>query len=188
MPGQTEGLHEFQAEALERMNDAVVAVDAAGRITYWNRAAERLYGCEAKTALGRELEEVYECRWLKKEDEGAAEAALAAKGSWRGENIHITKGGKEIHVESTVGVLKDERGNVTGLLAVIRDIADRHRAEEEIARLARFPSENPNPVLRISGDGTVLYSNRAGAPLLEVWRCRRTSRCRTRGAGLRRMH
>ena len=43
---------------------------------------------------------------------------------------------------------------------------------EEVAWLARFPSENPNPVLRVSGDGCILYSNKASAPLVDVWQCR----------------
>ncbi|HUT10059.1 MAG TPA: PAS domain S-box protein, partial [Thermoguttaceae bacterium] len=56
------------------------------------------------------------------------------------------------------------------ILAVVRDITERKRAEEEIAKLARFPDENPNPVLRISGNGTLLYANRASSPLLKTWR------------------
>ncbi len=44
------------------------------------------------------------------------------------------------------------------------------RAEAELRNLARFPEENPNPVLRVSVDGTVLYCNpsAAGHP---AWRC-----------------
>jgi hypothetical protein len=38
-----------------------------------------------------------------------------------------------------------------------------------LADLAKFPSENPNPVLRIAKDGGVLYSNKAGKKLLDNW-------------------
>ncbi len=38
-------------------------------------------------------------------------------------------------------------------------------AEQEAADLARFPSENPNPVLRIAKDGTILYANAAAKSL-----------------------
>jgi signal transduction histidine kinase len=47
----------------------------------------------------------------------------------------------------------------------------RIKAEENIHNLAKFPSENPNPVLRISKKGTVLYANTAGSELLNTWGC-----------------
>jgi len=47
--------------------------------------------------------------------------------------------------------------------------AERVRAEEEIRGLAEFPSENPNPVLRVAQDGTVTYANKAGSSLLSTW-------------------
>ncbi len=53
-----------------------------------------------------------------------------------------------------------------------RDITDRKRAQEQIENLAKFPSENPNPVLRIARDGTLLYANDASQALLNEWNCR----------------
>jgi PAS domain S-box-containing protein len=49
------------------------------------------------------------------------------------------------------------------------EIAERKWAEEEIQRLARFPAENPSPVLRVARDGTVLYGNAASQSLLQEW-------------------
>ena len=46
------------------------------------------------------------------------------------------------------------------------DITERKKAEEQIEKLAKFPSENPYPIMRISGGGTVLFANRASAALL----------------------
>ena len=43
-------------------------------------------------------------------------------------------------------------------------------AAKAVADLARFPSENPNPVMRISKDGTLLYANRAARPLIAEWK------------------
>jgi len=45
----------------------------------------------------------------------------------------------------------------------------RNKAEREISRLAKFPSEDPNPVLRIAADGTILYKNRAAETFLKIW-------------------
>jgi two-component system, sensor histidine kinase and response regulator len=46
------------------------------------------------------------------------------------------------------------------------------QSEERIAWLAKFPADNPSPVIRIGADGVILYSNKAAAPLLETWGCR----------------
>jgi len=48
-----------------------------------------------------------------------------------------------------------------GIAAFFRSINDRKGAEAQARSLARLPEENPDPVLRISKDGTVLYANRA---------------------------
>ena len=47
-----------------------------------------------------------------------------------------------------------------------RKLTDAYEKQEN---LAKFPSENPNPVLRIAKDGKVLYSNKAGEQLLSKW-------------------
>jgi len=44
-------------------------------------------------------------------------------------------------------------------------------AEEEALDLSRFPEENPDPVLRISKDGKLVYANRASALILDSWKC-----------------
>ncbi len=47
----------------------------------------------------------------------------------------------------------------------------RLQAEEELRSIAKFPSENPYPVLRLSRAGTILYANKAGQGLLWDWGC-----------------
>jgi len=44
-------------------------------------------------------------------------------------------------------------------------------SEKEARILAKFPSENPDPVLRISKDNVVLYHNHAAEPILAAWGC-----------------
>ena len=46
---------------------------------------------------------------------------------------------------------------------------ERIKAEQDIENLAKFPSENPFPVLRIARDGTILYANSAASGFLEHW-------------------
>ncbi len=49
----------------------------------------------------------------------------------------------------------------------LQDITERKKNEEEIADLARFPSENPNPVLRVSQE-FIIYINKAGQELFKT--------------------
>lgn len=53
-------------------------------------------------------------------------------------------------------------------VAVFDNITKRKKAQEEIKALSRFPSENPNPVVRIARDGKVIYANDAGKEVFEV--------------------
>ena len=50
-------------------------------------------------------------------------------------------------------------------------VTGRKQSEQEIISLAKFPSENPNPMLRLSHDGIVMYANTASEPLLHLWAC-----------------
>ncbi len=66
-------------------------------------------------------------------------------------------------------VIKDSSGKTIRTYGVNQDITERKLAEERIKALAKFPSENPNPVLRVTREGKVIYSNRAGLDILDKW-------------------
>ncbi len=52
----------------------------------------------------------------------------------------------------------------------IRDITERKKAEDEIKSLAKFPDENPFPILRLNDKGVILRANRASRAMLEDWK------------------
>ncbi len=54
-------------------------------------------------------------------------------------------------------------------VAVFDVVTERKRSEQEINDLAKFPDENPNPVLRISAQGKILYANRGSEACLKTW-------------------
>ncbi|MDY6899270.1 MAG: PAS domain S-box protein [Cyanobacteriota bacterium] len=142
----------FETNILSRIGDAVVGIDNEHRIIYLNQAAERLYDINSKEFLGRSLEEAYEFHWLNPEDEQAAYDDLSATNGWQGENIHVKNNGEEIFVESSVSVLKNNSGENIGLLAVIRDITKRKRAEialkEKQQQLEAIAANNPVGIYR----------------------------------------
>ncbi len=57
------------------------------------------------------------------------------------------------------------------LAVMFQDITAEKKAVEEIAKLAKFPDENPNPVLRVSADGQLLYGNKASDRVRAMWGC-----------------
>lgn len=52
-----------------------------------------------------------------------------------------------------------------------REIVERKQAVKEIESLAKFPEENPSPVMRIAANGAIIYANQASDPLLRAWGC-----------------
>ena len=70
----------------------------------------------------------------------------------------LKKGGQILHAEMNVASIIWE--NSDSYLITIRDMSMRKEAEKQIENIAKFPSENPNPVLRVS-DGIISYANLA---------------------------
>jgi PAS domain S-box-containing protein len=122
----------FRGEILAQVSDAVIATDSKLHITYFNTAAERQYGMSASSVLGKPLSKVYETRWLQPEAEAEAATALRERGEWRGENVHVRLDGSAMQVESSVSVLHETMGQPSGVLAVIRNISDRRRVEDNM--------------------------------------------------------
>ena len=122
----------FHGEMLAQVSDVVIAVGGEDRIIYLNAAAERLYGFTSSEALGRPLSQIYDLCWMDPEDEAQAEAALRERGEWRGESQHVRRDGQRLDIESSVTVLRDLEGRVTGRLAVIRDITERKTHDKKL--------------------------------------------------------
>ena len=81
----------------------------------------------------------------------------------------LRKDGSTFQVYTQTDVIM-RGGELVGLRGIVMNITDQKRAEEEIGNLAKFPSENPNPVLRIRKDGVILYANYASESWLEKWK------------------
>lgn len=167
-------LSSLVSDVLEHLVDEVIAVDAAYRVTFLNAAARRRYGVALDQVVGQPLNSLHEWRWLRAGDEAVARRALESpdgEGVWRGESLRIMHDGTQSHVETTVSVLRDAAGARTGLVAVVRDIERRKRAERRSELLARLGTlitlrRGPRPLLRgvlallveSLGAGTVSYA------------------------------
>ena len=81
----------------------------------------------------------------------------------------VQPSGRVVWVHDRGELSRDEAGNPERLLVSTLDITKLKKAEEITERLARFPMENPSPVLCVASDGQVLYGNKASSELMKQW-------------------
>jgi PAS domain S-box-containing protein len=123
----------FQALILEQLNDAVIAVDSQGAISYWGPGAERLFGLAAGDAAGRPALDVLRPEWPHDPGFAATRDALLAGQLWRGEVVLRTAAGAPLSAEVSARAIVGSGGALVNYLSVIRDVTERRRAERSAA-------------------------------------------------------
>jgi len=148
--------------------DAYYISDLKGNFIDGNKAAERLIGYKKEELIGKSF---LKLKLLSLTDISKAAKTLVKNitGQPTGPDEFALnrKDNSKVTVEISTYPVKIK--GRTLVLGIARDITERKQAIEEIEKLAKFPTENPNPVLRISKDGTILYHNYASESLLEHW-------------------
>ena len=134
------------ARLVDELADAVVVADTAGTITYWNRAAERIFGWSAEQALGASLDLIIPDRQRPRHWDGyhrvmATGTTKYGQDLLRVPSLHADGGRRSIAF--TVSLLDDGAGNVTGIAAVVRDETERWNEEQELRRLVRAAADPP---------------------------------------------
>jgi PAS domain S-box-containing protein len=118
------------AAIVESTSDAVIGMTLDGTITSWNPAAERMFACSLREALGTPI------RALVPPEERRVVAAFYRR-LLRGEIIEnhetlgVRKDGARIAIALTLSPILDPRGTVVGTSMIGRDITDRKRRERE---------------------------------------------------------
>ena len=159
----------FQAHLLANVHDAICALDASYRITYWNEAAEELFGWTREEAIGRLSRDLLEAnvQGMKWDD---ALQALLDEDSFRREVHYRHKDGREIWAEVHSRLIRAEGGEVEGVIAAFRDIREQKRAQQaltwEAARLRAIVEAAPVGLGIVAADGEVLTRN---AVLRKIW-------------------
>ncbi len=141
----------FQAQLLDAVGQAIVATDLQGRVLYWNRCAVELYGWSAQEVKGRALHEFL----ISQESfENAQEALsrLRAGEIWSGEFAVRRKDGTPLSVEVVDTPVRDDGGDLVGIVGITTDITQRSRAgarlREAERRLSTLLSNTPAMVYR----------------------------------------
>jgi len=165
------GKEQKYRDLVENAQNIILTVDTDGIITFINEYGANFFGYTVDELIGKhtttivpEIESMGRSLPLLIDD-------IVANSNNRAVNINenITKDGRLVWVNWVNKTITDVRGCYIGHLAIGNDVTEQKRAEENAERLMKFPEENPNPVMRLSAEGEILYANKPGKRLLENW-------------------
>jgi len=138
-PTSKEALH-FQPEwcrvTLASIGDAVITADINGGVTFLNPVAQSLTGWTLEEAAGQPLDSVF--RIINEESRQPVESPTVRalrEGVVVGlanHSLFIAKDGTERPIDDSAAPIRNDKGEVAGVVLVFRDISERRRHEQDI--------------------------------------------------------
>ena len=122
-----------QAELLELTHDAIFVRSIGGKILFWNRAAEELYGWKREETRDQTPHNLLHTKFSEPLDDILAEVIKA--GSWEGELDHTCRDGRVVTVTSRWALRTDADGKPLAILETNRDITQRKVASDKFRGL-----------------------------------------------------
>lgn len=122
-----------QAELLDKAQDAIILLDPHGKILYWNRSAERLYGWTSQEAEGRLVSEL-----IHNGDPKVSTSGVKTEGVL--ETRQLTRDGKALIVECRWKLMRDDQDRPESILLVNTDITEKKKLSEQFLRAQRMES------------------------------------------------
>lgn len=135
---------ELRAMMLDNVLEAAMAYDRQGRIVFWNKSAENLFGYTAKEAYGKTMAELG-LTDMEFEDRSKIFESLKAGKSVAGEYITRDKSGREFPIWGSLSPVRETEGQAEAVLCLARDISEEKQylrdledSEMRIRRLFEF--------------------------------------------------
>lgn len=154
------------SQAVEQSPALVIITDLQGNIEYVNPMFTRISGYTLSEVKGK-TPSILKSGEKSKVEYKELWDTITHGDIWRGEFHNKKKNGELYWEKASIGPIKNKQGEITHFLAIKEDITERRKMENKIKNLAKFPDENPDPVMRIDKNGQVLYSNKACSLLME---------------------
>ena len=156
---------------LDSITDGVFTVDQQGRITSFNKAAERITGFSKDEAVGQYCHEIFRANTCFE----ACPLKHTAETAETIVNLEVNilnRGNKEVPISISTAVVKDEEGKVVGAVETFRDLSLIKELHKEISRQYSFQDilGRSKPMLKLfrilpdiaQSDATVLIEGESG--------------------------
>ncbi len=148
----------FQAHLLDVVEQAVMATDNDGRITYWNQFAEKLFGWKAEEVIGQDIVKITPSSQSREQAEEIM-SQLRKGESWSGEILAQHRDGTTFEIRTTDSPVYDERGNRIGIVGSSEDITERKRIEDIRLRWAAIVESTSDAVFGKTLEGIITSWN-----------------------------
>jgi len=127
---------DFQ-QLVNAVGDAIVVCDASGAITFWNPAAERLFGFAEQEALGRSLDLIIPERQRQRHWDGYNKTMQTGQTRYGNDVLRVPalhKDGRTLSIAFTVAMLFSAEHTVMAIIAIIRDETARFSEERSLRK------------------------------------------------------
>jgi PAS domain S-box-containing protein len=132
-------------QLVNAIGDAIIMSDAAGNITLWNPAAERMFGFTQSEALGKSLDLIIPERLRGRHWDGYHKTMVTGQTRYGHDVLRVPavhKDGRAMSIAFTVALLHSPQHELTGIVAAIRDETSRFQEERHLRkRLAELESQ-----------------------------------------------
>ena len=114
------------ALALATASDGVLITGMDGRISFVNRAAEKMLGYAPGVMLGMNALDIYP-ESLRETTAREIFEATRNEGSWTGEVSFPSKAGEELRVRLSTALMKGDEGHLLGMVGIATDVTERRQ-------------------------------------------------------------
>ncbi len=127
---------EWLSTTLKSIGDAVITTDKKGKITFINSIAEALTGWKHDQVFGKEVNKIFnpiDAQTRDKQPDLIEKVLQEEKvASLPSNSLLINKDKREIPIDESAAPIKDDQGNINGVVLVFRDISERKKLQEKL--------------------------------------------------------